>query len=172
MQQEIYLVTGRPGVGKTTLVRRVADSIGLQNCVGFYTAEIREKGTRTGFQWRTLDGRSGVLANLDPGPPRVGKYHVALESFESMLNDLKKSLAGKLLLIDEVGKMEVLSVKFCELLHYLENADLIRVFTVAQRGTRFIEDFKSRHAKNILELTFSNRDALRNQLVRSITKQL
>lgn len=163
---QVYLITGRPGVGKTTLVRRIAESIGLERCAGFYTVEIRHGATRTGFEWRTFDGNSGILADLESGQPRVGKYHVVLDSFESMLEALRSTAPRKVLLVDEVGKMECLSAKFRDLLLQWEKADNFRIFTVAQRGTPFIESFKARHSGQILELTFSNREQIQKNLLR------
>jgi len=68
------LLTGRPGVGKTTLIQKwVASRPG--RCGGFYTQELRESGTRVGFEIVTLDGKRALLAHVRrPGPPRVGKY--------------------------------------------------------------------------------------------------
>jgi nucleoside-triphosphatase len=70
------LVEGRPGVGKTTLVKRVVDCLqraGLGVC-GFTTSEMRIAGRRVGFEVDPIGGRTEVLAHVDlPGPPRVGR---------------------------------------------------------------------------------------------------
>jgi nucleoside-triphosphatase len=55
------LVTGRPGVGKTSVVEAVAREF-PQAVGGFTTSEIREHGVRQGFRVTTLDGSSAVLA--------------------------------------------------------------------------------------------------------------
>jgi nucleoside-triphosphatase len=160
----IYLVSGRAGSGKTTLVRKLAESIGFGRCVGFFTCEIRERKSRTGFQWQTFDGRSGILADLQSGPPRVGKYHVVLDSFERMLETLQEISSEKVLLIDEVGKMECLSEGFRNLLQNLEKAPTFRLFTVPVWGTPFIESFKARHSSNIVEIGLTNREEIRRSL--------
>src|SRR6266480_93311 len=49
------LLTGRPGCGKTTLIKRVVNEL-AQPAGGFYTEEIRERGERVGFKIITLDG--------------------------------------------------------------------------------------------------------------------
>jgi len=59
----ILLITGRPGVGKTTLIRALARVLGEQ-AGGFYTEEIRGPQGRLGFRLVTLDGRAGPVAAL------------------------------------------------------------------------------------------------------------
>ena len=44
-----YLLTGRPGVGKTTLLRKIAAGLSGLSIGGFFTQEIRERGSRMGF---------------------------------------------------------------------------------------------------------------------------
>src|SRR5690606_15184027 len=72
------LVTGLPGTGKTTLIRKILDTLPPGVSVsGFFTAEIRESGERVGFAVSTLDGRSGLLAHVRAGGrARVGRYGV------------------------------------------------------------------------------------------------
>jgi nucleoside-triphosphatase len=66
------LVTGRPGCGKTTLIKRVLDEL-PQRFGGFYTGEIRDHGTRVGFKVVALEGGEAVFAHVDfTTPERVG----------------------------------------------------------------------------------------------------
>lgn len=52
------LITGLPGVGKTTLIRKLVKHLAEHNPAGFYTEEIRDaQGTREGFRLVTLCGR-------------------------------------------------------------------------------------------------------------------
>ncbi|XP_068646658.1 uncharacterized protein [Aristolochia californica] len=118
-----FLVTGPPGVGKTTLVMKVFESLKLfhpnLNIRGFYTREIRQGGERVGFEVVTLDGRRGPLASTTNSSPEsirwpaVGKYKVDLASFESLaLPELQVKEHTDLFIIDEVGKMELYSSLF------------------------------------------------------------
>ena len=72
-----FLIVGRPGAGKTTLIKKVAQILQPFHPVGFYTEEIREQGERVGFELVSLDGQRRIMSHVDiPGPFRVGKYGV------------------------------------------------------------------------------------------------
>ncbi|KAH7519823.1 hypothetical protein FEM48_Zijuj08G0078100 [Ziziphus jujuba var. spinosa] len=62
-----FLVTGPPGVGKTTLIIRAFEALKASNpslkLQGFYTREIRQGSDRVGFEVVTLDGRKAPLAS-------------------------------------------------------------------------------------------------------------
>jgi len=59
------LITGKPGVGKTTLVQKIIKRMGSVNMAGFYTTEIRYSGSRLGFVLQGLNGGCRTLANVD-----------------------------------------------------------------------------------------------------------
>ena len=108
-------ITGKPGVGKTTLVKRLY-SLAPERFRGFWTEEIRERGRRVGFKVITTEGREGVLARVGiDSPHRVGKYGVDVRGFEEVVLPILESclpLCPKIVLIDEIGKMELFSERF------------------------------------------------------------
>jgi stage III sporulation protein SpoIIIAA len=57
----VLLVAGRPGVGKTTVIRKVADALPRESLAGFYTEEVREHGRRRGFRAVTFDGWTRII---------------------------------------------------------------------------------------------------------------
>jgi nucleoside-triphosphatase len=112
------LLEGRPGIGKTTVAARLAELL-LERGVevtGFVTRELRERGRRVGFTVETFDGSKATLAHVDfRGPPRVGKYGVDLVAFERVaLPTLERPSRRGIVLIDELGKMELASERFRE----------------------------------------------------------
>src|SRR4030067_866580 len=76
------LLPGRPGVGKTTIVKQVAAGLGAR-AGGFYTEEITGPGGRKGFRLITLDGKQATLAHIDiRSKSKVGRYGVDVAAFE------------------------------------------------------------------------------------------
>lgn len=162
MLQKNILITGLPGTGKTTLIRKLAQEFRSFEPCGFFTEEMRERGARTGFRLACLDGKTRILAHADrSGPFRVGRYTVDLEGFEEFLEACSLSgSAGRIVIIDEIGKMECLSLRFRLLVTSLLDADRPLLATIALRGTGFIEQIKRRPDAALYELTGADRSSL------------
>jgi nucleoside-triphosphatase len=114
--KQAYLLTGPPGVGKTTLIKEAITAI-EQRAGGFYTREMRSQGVRQGFEIVTLDGASAILASIDfHGPCRVSKYGVMADNLDNVgvaaLRRATKECA--IVVVDEIGKMELFSPAFRE----------------------------------------------------------
>jgi nucleoside-triphosphatase len=160
------LIEARPGAGKTTALGRLAellDEAGLP-VTGFLTREIRERGQRIGFEIESLEGVRGVLARVDrPGPPRVGRYGVHVDELERVA---LPALAGDgpVVLIDELGKMELLSERFREAVLALFEGDRAVVATVQASRHPFTDALKSRPEVELVRLTAGNRDGLPTEL--------
>ncbi len=161
------LITGLPGVGKTTLIRKIVEALSDLQPIGFYTLEIREEGVRRGFELVSLDGRRRVLSHVDlRSPYRVGKYGVDVEGFEDFLQSLRLlSSSARLMVIDEIGKMECFSEKFREGTRQLLDSDGIVIATVPFRGGEFIAEVKGRKDVKIYEMTKGNRDSLLSEIL-------
>jgi nucleoside-triphosphatase len=162
------LITGLPGVGKTTLIRELAKRLAEFRPAGFYTEEIRdEQGIREGFWLVTLCGHQLVLSHVhQPGPYRVGRYGVDVEGFECLLEelDLRDSLAP-LIIIDEIGKMECFSRRFVDIVTLLIEGPKTLVATIGLKGEGFIREVKRRPGCRLLTVTRENRNRLPEELV-------
>ena len=156
------LITGLPGVGKTTLIKKISEELKHLHPVGFYTTEIREEGMRKGFELISLGGRKGILSHIDiKSPYRVGKYKVDIKSFEDFLDQIKFfSPTIGLVIIDEIGKMECYSDKFKKLLKEILDSEKWMMATIALKGSGFIEEVKRRLDVKVFEMKESNRDVL------------
>ncbi len=156
------LLTGRPGVGKTTVVREVARRLAGFRLAGFYTAEMRDAGRRVGFEAVTLDGERSVIAHVDLATgARVGRYGVDVAAIDRLA---AAALAAdpeiELYVIDEIGKMECLSERFVAAVRGLLARRAWVVATVARAGRGLIAEAKARSDAIVREVTLVNRDEL------------
>jgi nucleoside-triphosphatase len=134
------------------------------------TREIREGRRRTGFRIETAGGEEGLLAHVGHrGPPRVGKYGVDLEEFERIaLPALEDIAEGGVVVIDELGKMELASKRFRHAVGALFAQDTPVVATVHAHRHRFTDDLKQRGDVDVERVTRGNRDALPEQILATL----
>lgn len=163
----LLLLTGAPGVGKTTIVQAVAREMAPGSVRGFYTEEIRERGTRQGFRLVPFGGETRVLAHADfESHLRVGKYGVDVDMLDEVMPSLlAPDPAASLYLIDEIGKMECLSRRFVASMRELLDARQPVIATVGQRGEGFIAEVKRRPDATMWQVTRANREALPQRVV-------
>jgi nucleoside-triphosphatase len=163
-------LSGNPAVGKTTLVRAVSQRLEEVTCAGFYTEEIRAGRQRTGFRIVTLDGQRATLASVGSQKPTVGKYSVHVEEFENLvLGRIDPAVTeADLYVIDEIGKMELLSDRFRAKIIQLLGQPANLLATISKKGNGLIEQIKRSREVGIVEVTYKNRDRLVDELVERI----
>ncbi len=153
------LLTGRPGIGKTSILKETIDALKI-NAGGFYTREIREGGTRKGFEIITLNGKKGILAHIDcRSPYRVSKYGVNIKDLEEIAAPaIEEALRNKeCIIIDEIGRMELYSPKFCSLVKKALDSEKKVLGTIQARHNEFLNSIRKRKDTKIIEVTFENR---------------
>lgn len=161
------LLTGDPGCGKTTLIRRILENVRGQ-ADGFYTEEIRVDGDRQGFKMITLDGQVGILAHAAlAGPPRISKYGIDIASLEEIgVASIQRALQNRsLVIIDEIGPMEMFSDAFCQTVLDVLNSDLVVLGTIVKRSRPFTDQIKARPDVKVIEVYPNNRDMLVTHLL-------
>jgi nucleoside-triphosphatase len=160
------LLTGQPGVGKTTIVRRVAEKLSDTKLAGFYTEEIRSGGERQGFRLATFYGEGAIVAHVDFPGPRVSKYGVDVTAIGRIAERaLQPDERLDLYLVDEIGKMESLSPEFVVAVRRLFDSRCPLVATIGQRGSGFIAEVKQRPDVDVWTVTRANRDSLVDRVV-------
>jgi nucleoside-triphosphatase len=159
----ILLLTGAPGIGKTTIAAGVASALGGRRLGGFLTREVRAAdGQRTGFALTTFDGQRATLASVElPSAHRVGRYGVDLAALDAVVDRALDPGAGaELHVVDEIGRMECLSPRFCAAVRTLLDAGRPVIATVALRGEGLIAEVKARPDAVLGEVTRANRDRM------------
>lgn len=155
-----YLITGMPGTGKTSLIKRVIAPLEIK-AGGFFTQEIRLHDIREGFRIVTLDGKTGLLSHINiHSPYRVSKYGVDINALNDLgVGELKRS-AGlcDLIVIDEIGKMELFSEQFKSTVINLIESGKTVLGTIMLKSDPWADMIKQKPQVNLLTLTRQNRD--------------
>jgi nucleoside-triphosphatase len=172
LRKRILLLTGKPGVGKTTVLLKVVDALKARgfSVGGMISHEVRSCGTRVGFGILDLSGeKRGWLAHVNQKTgPQVGKYRVNLEDLnnvgvEAILKAVKEC---EVIAIDEVGPMELFSEKFKEAVKKAFESNKLIVGVVHWKARdKIIEDVKKRENVEIITVTYENRDSLHQALI-------
>ena len=165
------LLTGRPGYGKTTLIKRVVNKLALP-ASGFYTEEIRERGERVGFKIITLDGKEAVFAHVDfKTPERLGKYGLDLSALETIAVAALRAgaRARQLVVIDEIGPMEIRSAIFRDAVSEALDSNIAILATIVARSLPFADAIKKRRDVTVIEVRQDNREQLVSELSEQLT---
>jgi nucleoside-triphosphatase len=132
---------------------------------GFVTEELRESGRRIGFAVETFAGERATLAHVRfSGPPRVGRYGVDLDAFERVALPALEPEGADLILVDELGKMELASAAFREAMSTAFQGKLPIVATVHVARHSFAGALKSDPDVETIRVSQRNRDDLPGQL--------
>ncbi|MCS7250026.1 MAG: NTPase [candidate division WOR-3 bacterium] len=174
LNKSIFLITGKPGIGKTTLIKKLISFFNLKNICGFYTEEIRERNVRVGFKIITFYNGEGILAHINFfSPYKISKYYVDIQNFEKLvIPELSLAKEKKIVFIDEIGKMELFSEKFKEKVIEIFNLNKIIIATIPISKIDFIESLKSLPKVKVYEITFENRNQMLEILKEEIDKFL
>ena len=165
--KQVYLLTGRPGTGKTSLIRQAVAGI-RDKAGGFYTEEIRSGGVRQGFRLVTLAGEEAILAHVDiRSPYHIGKYGVDVASLDkvgiSALNQAAKE--RRLVVVDEIGKMELFSGNFREAVWRVINSDKKVLGTIMLKANLWADAIKRQPQVNLVEVTRTNHQQVLEELL-------
>ncbi len=156
------VLTGPPRIGKTTIIKAVVSEL-ADKCEGFYTEEIKEGEERVGFKLKSLGKNSCTLAHREiRGHSHIGKYGVDLGCVEEVgITAIKKGInKGKIIIIDEIGKMEMLSRPFrLSVLDALDSKSPV-VSTMLFKRHPFCDKIRARKDVEVLEVTEENREKL------------
>jgi nucleoside-triphosphatase len=173
LSKRLLLITGSPGVGKTTLLLRVVEAIKAKgySVGGMVTRDVRTSGARVGFEITDLSSANrGWLASVHGGRgPQVGKYRVNIDD----LNDvgvkaiLKACERLDVVIVDEIGPMELFSEKFREAVKKAVESMKLIVSTIHWKmNSELINSIKKRKDAEIFIVTHENRERLHEEVIK------
>jgi nucleoside-triphosphatase len=164
--KSIFLLTGPPGSGKTSLIKQAVAGLEIK-AGGFYTEDIKGQGVRQGFRLVTLDGETAVLSHINiKSPHRVSKYGVDIESLDKVgVTAIERAAREcQLVVIDEIGKMELLSARFREAVANIVNSGKRLLATIMLNPNPCADAIKSQSQAKLVNLTRSNRPQVMEEL--------
>ena len=121
---------------------------------------------------KTLDGREGLLGHEDIRSRfHIRRYGVSIENVETLaVPSITPDREDEVIIIDEIGKMECFSEKFCAAATSALSARNVVLGTIAVGGTDFIRKVKERNDIALYQVTIHNRDTLPAQMLEAIER--
>ncbi len=164
------LLSGLPKSGKTTLIKKIAYEL-KSPIAGFFTSQIMQNGDRVGFSLVTFSGKSAILAHQNfPSAYKIGKYKVNLKDLEEIgVSEIEKALStDNVIVIDEIGKMEVLSPKFLEAVKKALDSKNKVLATILYTEHPQLDKLKKRKDVVLHTVTPDNREQLLAEIVKKL----
>ncbi len=175
-------ITGMPSVGKTETLTKIIEFLEENGYVtgGMITEPIIKKKKRVGFyveNWQTKEKEVFAHEDFIDANDKIGKYGVDTDALERIgIPAIEKAIIDKetnIIIIDEIGKMEMLSEKFCEIVTDALDSDKPIIVTLHKKSrTPLLQDVRRRDDIRILEVTVVNRNLLPYKIEKIMIEKL
>ncbi len=163
-------ITGPPGVGKSTLVQNCAKA-SRHKVGGVLARDKRVKDRRVGFELLDLgSGAMGMLADETGDGPQLGKYRVRLDDLDRIgARAIEEALQSDLIVVDEVGPMELSSRRFVAAVEKAIVSDKPMLVVLHQWSHHPLAK-KIRKTFRVITLSQENRDMIANEISMEMKK--
>jgi nucleoside-triphosphatase len=169
------LITGNPGVGKTTLIRNIISKLNVP-AGGFYTSEVRDVGgKRLGFKITSLDGIEGIMASADiMSKYKISRYWIDVEAIDRVgVTAIREAIKqSDFIVIDEIGRMELFSKEFQDIALEALDSSKIVLGTITAKDTVITKKIKERQDTKIITLTRQNLTEIETYLERLLSRKV
>lgn len=177
--KRLIFITGRSGVGKTSVLLRAVDALKAKGYKvgGMISREVRERGARVGFEIVDFHtGQRGWLAHVtQPSGPQISKYRVNLSDLDAIgaSSILNAARDADIIVVDEIGPMELFSPEFKKAVDQAMRSSKPVVGTIYFRAQDpLINTIKAREDAEILEVTYENREDLHKVIIHKVVQSL
>ncbi len=160
-------ITGLPNTGKTQLLMKIIDMLEAEEMIvgGMITEAIIFRNKKVGFyviDWLTKKKRKFAHENIE-SKIHVENYGVDMRALDAVgVKAIKAAIAeADVIIIDEVGKMEVESPGFVKVVNDALDCDKPLLLTLHKKSRNpLLQDIRRRDDLRILEVTPVNRNLL------------
>jgi nucleoside-triphosphatase len=174
-------ITGMPRVGKTNTLIKIIEKIEASGYKigGMVTEPIIEDKKRVGFyvkDWMTKEKEVFAHITLDL-KDKIGKYGVDIDILERVgVPAIERAIEDEdvnIIIIDEIGKMEMLSERFCDIVIEALDSDKPILVTLHKKSrSPLLQDVRRRDDIRILEVTPVNRNLLPYKIEKIMAEKL
>ena len=184
MKNSIHLlITGKPGVGKTTLLKEIIRVLLKKKLRldGFYTEEIRKNQKRVGFRIMNIQGQEeGILSHSGlTSRYRIGKYRVDVDKMDEIVEKIRRSIKSEkidVVIIDEIGPMELYSENFKGfIINMLKRNAPVVIGTIKEKCLHLLEEWGVSDMVEIKKITERERkafDKLASEIITGLRKKV
>lgn len=178
-------ITGLPNVGKTATLLKIVEKLELDGFKvgGMITQSVIENGKRVGFRMKDWRTKAEVLFAHRAFDTKFkvemddGVYCVDVAKLESVglpaVTGATKDPETDVIIIDEVGKMEMHSDAFCTAVKDALDSDKPVIMTLHKKSRNpLLQDIRRRDDVRILEVTPVNKNLLPYKIEKLLQEKL